>query len=50
MTINQHCLEYGVETNQSLLVKAQILISLHKMSADYIKAIYNIEINKEKEF
>ena len=50
MTINQHCIEYGVETNQSLLVKAQMLISLHKMSADYIKAIYNIEINKEKEF
>ena len=48
MTINQHCIEHGVETNQSLLIKAQTLISLHKMSADYIKALYNIETNRQR--
>ena len=49
MTINQHCIEHNVDTELSLLIKAQTLISVHKMSADYIKAIYNIETNRHKE-
>ena len=43
MTINQLCKKYDVDVDSSLVVKAQTLISLHGLKADYIKKLYHAE-------
>ena len=41
MTIDDLCKKYDVDVNSSLVVKAQTLISLHGLKADYIKKLYH---------
>ncbi len=48
MTIELLSKQHKVDTSQSLLTQAQTLISKHKLSADYIKALYNIEVRHHK--
>ena len=48
MTINQLCKKYDVDVDSSLVVKAQTLISIHGLKADYIKKLYYIEGGKKE--
>ena len=43
MTLTQLCKKYDVDVDSSLVVKAQTLISLHGLKADYIKKLYHAE-------
>ena len=48
MTIKELCIKHGVDSDLSLLIQAQTLISRHNLSADLIKALYNIETRQDR--
>lgn len=48
MTIQELCIKHGVDRELGLLVQAQTLISRHNLSADLIKALYNIETRQDR--
>ena len=49
MTITELSIKHGIDSDLSLLIKAQILISLHNLSADFIKALYHIETRQDRQ-